>query len=156
MFFFYKKYPYEVLPVEKRKILPCNLKGTYWRFSLSNFYTNMESKFHIISRVNYRYVLWKNGFCWPTNLDIFTLLFIIFSSLSMPKLSTWPQPSLLLQIERICQINQDYIIKVIPRKMSYCTKMSDLRLQHAVKRQYITSITYITHHVIHMKCNYYS
>ena len=98
-----------MLPVENRKILPYNIKRICWRFSISNCYTNMESIFHIIWRA-------VNGYCWPTNLDIFTLLFIIFSSLSMPKLSTWPQPSLLLQIERICQINQDYIIKIIARK----------------------------------------
>ena len=59
----------------------------------------------------------------------------------MSKLSTWPQPSLLLQIERICQINQDYIITIIG---IICDKLSYLRLSAARKRLYITDKTYIT------------
>ena len=63
----------------------------------------------------------------------------------MSKLSTWPQPSLLLQIERICQINQDYIITIIG---IICDNLSYLRLGAARKRLYITDNTYIRPRVL--------
>lgn len=68
----------------------------------------------------------------------------------MSKLSTWPQPSLLLQIERICQINQDYIITIIG---IICDRLSYLRLSAARTRLYITDDTYIKPRLL--KCNYY-
>ena len=68
----------------------------------------------------------------------------------MSKLSTWPQPSLLLQIERICQINQDYIITFIG---IICDRLSYLRLSAARTGLYITDDTYIKSRLL--KCNYY-
>ena len=104
-------------------------------------------------RVIFNTAIVKNenyGFRWPTNLKSWNTLFIIFSSLSMSKLSTWPQPSLLLQIERICQINQDYIITIIG---IICDRLSYLRLSAARTRLYITDDTYIKPRLL--KCNYY-